>query len=222
MKLFLNFSKLLCCLFVMNATATKAEEYMSCQSNPEMLKKSSQRLQELEKKDQDDRNSGLSWEIILKKDRERRIEVATVFARGCMSTKEDYSNAALIFQHGDLDFPDHFFQAFLFAKRAVELGSTTDKDMMANGIDRYLINKGRKQLFGSQALLPKGETCYCLAQVESSFPDSLRVEYKAKTYLQELEWVSAINQSMGLNCSLAKECTSELRPSPAGTVPGFW
>ncbi len=213
---------LMCWLLVVAATTTKADDYVSCQNNPELLKKSSQRLQELEKQDQEDRNSGIPWEIILTRDRERRIEVATIFARGCMSKKEDYSNAALIFQHGDLDFPDHFFQAFLFAKRAVELGSTTDKDMMANGIDRYLINKGHKQLFGSQALLPKGETCYCLAQVESSFPDSLRVEYKSKTYLQELEWVSTINQSMGLNCPLAKECASELRASPAGAVPGFW
>lgn len=70
--------------------------------------------------------------------------------------------------------------------------------------------------------MPKGEKCWCLGQVEGAFPDFLRIEYKNKTYQQELDWVDTINQSQGLSCPSAKECSTELRPSPSGTVPGFW
>ncbi len=44
-----------------------------------------------------------------------------------------------------------FFQTFIWAKKAVELGDPSQKRLMAMSIDRYLINIGHKQLFATQA-----------------------------------------------------------------------
>ncbi len=93
--------------------------------------------------------------------------------------------------------------------------------MVALGIDRYLINIGKKQLFGSQAT--KGDTspdgCWCLQQVEESFPDQLRKSQTGKNLSEALEWVQELNA--GKNCP-SQQCTKELKPSPKGTVPGLW
>jgi hypothetical protein len=93
--------------------------------------------------------------------------------------------------------------------------------MIALGVDRYLVNTGHKQLFGSQAIKPdlKPETCWCLQQVEPGFPDSLRKRYTGKSYAAALDWLEELNA--GKSCP-ARECPTELKPSPKGTVPGLW
>ncbi len=118
---------------------------------------------------------------VQKRDETRRKRVGEIFGEGCFSTSEDYAAAALVYQHGDT--PDHFFQTYIWSKRAV-------------------VNTGHKQLFGSQAMRPgpTESTCWCLDQIEKTFPDKRR---KGKT------------------CPNI-ECEAKLKPSPKGTVPGFW
>jgi hypothetical protein len=209
-------------VLAVTAASARAEAPRSCQKDPARLAAAAALLERLERADQADRTSGKPWDAVAKRDLSRRQMVARLFAEGCLSTAKDYSNAALIFQHGDVEYPEHFFQAFLFAKKAVELGSTTDKDMMANGINRYLVKSGRRQLFGSQGSTTGPGVCYCLDQYERSFPESLRVAYKGKTIEQELDWLDQVNAAQGLACPRATECAAALAPSPAGTVPGFW
>ncbi|MGH8537891.1 MAG: hypothetical protein ACREXM_15890 [Gammaproteobacteria bacterium] len=93
--------------------------------------------------------------------------------------------------------------------------------MMALGIDRYLVNMGQKQLFGSQAAKPdfKPDTCWCLQKVEDSFPDKLRKEYTGKTLTEAFDWLKELNE--GKTCPNT-ECSADLKPPPKGTVPGFW
>lgn len=90
---------------------------------------------------------------------------------------------------------------------------------MALGIDRYLVNIGQKQLFGTQATKLDSEVCWCIQQVETSFPDELRKRYAGKSYAEALAWLKILNAEK--NCP-NKECTQELKPSPQGTVPGLW
>ena len=72
-----------------------------------------------------------------------------ILGEGCFKSAEDYAAASLIYQHGDS--PDHFFQAFIWALRAVQLGDFQQKSLVAMTVDRYLISSGKKQLFGTQA-----------------------------------------------------------------------
>lgn len=199
---------------------------MTCLGDPPRLTARSQELAAIVKADQDDRNE---WEkksaehmaAVTQRDVARRKRVGEIFGEGCFSKAEDYAAAALVFQHGDV--PDHFFQTFLWSKRAVELGDSKQSRLMAFGIDRYLVNTGRKQLFGSQASKPdlKPETCWCLEQVERAYPDRLRAQHAGKTLAEAREWLNELNA--GKSCVAASwECNKALKASPRGTVAGFW
>jgi hypothetical protein len=121
--------------------------------------------------------------------------------------------------HGDQ--PDHFWQTFNWSRRAYEISDNPGhKELIAKAVDRYLVNSGKKQLFATNAMMPYGETCWCLYQTESSFTDLLRVEYVGKTLQDALKWVDELNRDR--NCPAARQCSAELAPTPKGSIPGFW
>lgn len=156
------------------------------------------------------------WAPIEEADRRRRMRVGEIFGEGCMTTAKDFANAALVYQHGDR--PEHYLQAFFWASRAVALGDPSQKDMMALAIDRYLINTGKRQLFGSQASRPYGSACFCMAPVEASFPDEERVKW-SKPLAARKAWIGELNGSA--TCPEI-ECSMPLEPTPRGSVPGLW
>lgn len=81
-----------------------------------------------------------------------------------------------------------------------------------------LIKSGRKQLFGTQAQRDPLNQCWCLADVEPSFPDDRRVEFTRRKLGDQVAWILTLND--GRVC--APFCRATLKPTPAGTVPGFW
>ncbi|MEN9722446.1 MAG: hypothetical protein RJB38_432 [Pseudomonadota bacterium] len=187
--------------------------------NPVTLQQRSLELQQLQQADQDDRKATPLPPEVVARDRVRRMRVGEIFGEGCLKSAPDFGAAALIFQHGAV--PEHFFQAFLWSKRAVELGDPSQKKMMAMALDRYLINSGQKQLFGTQAFsLLQNTSCWCLQPVERAFSDKTRLEYLGRTLSDSIKWVENLNQ--GKACPKDVECAMVLRPTPAGTVPGFW
>jgi hypothetical protein len=210
------------CSSISKANQTNA--FKPCHDDLPRLEARSKELAAIVQADQDDRKD---WEHkssdemleVAKRDVPRRQQIGEIFGEGCFSKASDYSAAALVYQHGDI--PDHFFQTFIWSKRAVELGDLTQKRTMALGIDRYLVNIGQKQLFGSQAFLAdfKPETCWCLQQIETSYPDNLRKDLAGKSLSEAFDWLKELNA--GKTCPI-RECATHLKPSPKGTVPGFW
>jgi hypothetical protein len=151
-------------------------------------------------------------------DLERRKRVAAIFAEGCFTTSQDYAAGALVFQHGEV--ADHFWLAFTWARRAVELGDGSKRDLAALAVDRYLVASGHKQLFGSQAQrATSNEACWCLAQIEPSFPEDQRAMWD-KPLASRYEWVRKLNANVAA-CRL-EQCDEPLAPTPRGTVPGVW
>ena len=66
----------------------------------------------------------------------------------------------------------------LWAKKAIELGDPShiqeirdNKKLLAEGIDRYLVNSNQKQLCGTQFSKPSldPKDCWCIEEVEKSF-----------------------------------------------------
>jgi hypothetical protein len=217
-------SFLILIFFISSCASAQTGNHISCNQDPQRLEARSKELAQIVNADQDDREDFQSktpeeMQEMAKNDVLRRMRVGEIFGEGCFSTAQDFAAAALVYQHGDV--PEHFFQTFMWAKRAVELGDPTQQRMMALGIDRYLVNIGKKQLFGSQATKDglTAEACWCLQQVEESFPDRLRKSQTGKSLKEALEWVQELNA--GKNCH-NQQCTKELQSSPKGTVPGFW
>ncbi|EKE01026.1 MAG: hypothetical protein ACD_21C00240G0002 [uncultured bacterium] len=200
----------------------------TCINNPKLQQARSLELKKLVAADQKCRTSKngemadankIDWSKVTKQDLARRKRVGEIFGEGCLKSPEDYLAAALIYQHGDV--PDHYYQTYIWANHAAELGEKEAKSLAAKAIDRYLVHIGKKQLFGTQysSTSPK-DWCYCMSQVEPSFPDDLRKEYLG----QPLDEYSRDHFAMfnkGKNCPNV-ECSKNLKPTPKGTVPGLW
>jgi hypothetical protein len=221
-SLFLSFSSL-------SFASGGMEQVAPCRVNPKVQEQRSQELQRIFQGDQEDRAEieahpeiPLTQAKVIaigRRDLKRRKRVSEIFAEGCMNSAQDFSAAAMVFQHGTS--PDHFFQAYVWSKKAVDLGDQSQRYVVALGIDRYLVNIGHKQLFGSQAIKedPAGP-CWCLLAIEPDFPDSVRTDYTVRTKAAAVDWVkNTLNR--GVSC-LDIECKKELLPSPRGTVPGLW
>lgn len=198
--------------------AARAQQVLgSCDSA--VYEKRSLEIQAIAKADQEDRQTMPLTAAVHLRDLKHRMRVGEIFGEGCLKSPADFAAAALVFQHGSV--PEHFLQTFYWSKRAVELGDTKQKRMMGLGLDRYLVNTGQKQLFASQASKHNNTgDCWCLEPVERSFPDSKRQEYTERTLADAFKWVDELNK--GTTCPSAIECTTDLRPSPASTVVGFW
>ncbi len=216
-------------LFVIFFTSTHcfASNYQSCDKDISRLKKRQKEITKIVAKDQEDRVNQYNippskWNAIRKNDLVNRKRIGEIFGEGCLVTAKDFANAALVFQHGDT--PDHFWQAFVFAMHAVRLGDKSQKIMAANAIDRYLVQKsiGKKQLFARNATKPTGQKCWCLQQVEKTFPDSLRISFTGKSYKDQLNWIKEINEESGNSSCPATECKDSLSPTPKGSVAGLW
>ena len=78
----------------------------------------------------------------------RRAETRTLLAEGKIVSSEDFSEASLIFQHGQT--PDDFLFAHILAVEALTLSSSADKWMAAATLDRYLQSINQPQVFGTQ------------------------------------------------------------------------
>jgi hypothetical protein len=203
------------------ASVQDAPELKSCLEHPDAYASRSAELQDIYNADQADREgnpNSIDWSKISPRDLARRARVAEIFAEGCFKVAKDYANAAMVYQHGQT--PDHFFQTFVWAKKAVDLGDSSSKWLMAAGLDRYLVHTGQKQLFATQGGKDDIKSpCWCLEPVETSFPTEKQIEYTAKTVADQLKWIQSLNE--GQTCG-DPQCKHALKPSPAGTVPGFW
>jgi len=203
------------------ATAPQAQansSFKTCSDDPERQALRSQELQTLAKEDQDDRTAPIDWERVSPRDETRRKRVGEIFGEGCLKSAADYSAAHLIYQHGTV--PDHYFQAFLWAKKAYDLGATSKTWDIATGIDRYLVHSGQKQLFGTQ-FGQDSKDVWCIEPIEKTFPDSRRIEYLKMSLRESIAFFLKFYKSDQSPQDI-RDCAHSLMPSPPGTVPGFW
>lgn len=171
--------------------------------------------------DQEDRSGSydtIDWEKVSARDLKRRIRAATIFAEGCFKEAPDYASAAIVFQHGET--ADHYFQAFIWANESVKLGDASQMWLTAAALDRDLVSIGHKQLFGTQMSRGSPQD-WCIQPVEPSFPGELRIEY-VKFNLEDQ--IAYTLKAMGSpqSPSDVKDCEPSLKPSPKGSVLGFW
>ena len=192
---------------------------------PDDLDAASARMLELRDADQQSRTGGGAADF--EGDIERRVEVAAIYARGCLQRGEDFHHAALIFQHGNS--PEHYYQAWFFASRAVALGESEAAWLIPRAIDRYFLNLGYKQLFGTNTVTPyiwdedSEESYFCLWPVEDGFSDEGRLAYSMygiKPVEEKRASVAArLNPDHGLENG---ECPVAASSPPRGYFSGIW
>lgn len=182
------------------------------------------RLEAIRMLDQSGRQSGMTDNTgAVRPDVENRKEVATLFAEGCFTTGRDYHNAALVFQHGDV--PDHFYQTYIWANRAVELGDPQARWLIPRAIDRWSLNSGYKQLFATNLVTESyfspvtvaSQKTWCVWPNASLITDSQRRAFGLKTLAEQVARAKAMNPGPSTGI-----CAIQLPDPPRGLFAGVW
>ena len=106
------------------------------------------RVHELEIEDQSENPGNISADEAYRHGDARRAEVRMLLAQGKLITGEDFSDAALIFQHGRTS--EDFLFAQVLAVEGLSRGGSADKWIAASTLDRYLQSINQPQVFGTQ------------------------------------------------------------------------
>src|ERR1700733_5868871 len=83
------------------------------------------RVHQLEMEDQSENPGNISATEYFRRGDARRAEIRKLLAEGKITSGEDFSDAALIFQHGQT--PDEFLFAHVLAVEALTRGGSADK-----------------------------------------------------------------------------------------------
>ena len=109
-------------------------------------------LKEMYESDQDDRKDWrtrkTNWAVVGPRDKARLNRVEELYSQRLLRTADDLMNAAMIYQHGDK--PEHYRKAMELAQKAGGLGHPEGKKFSALAEDRYLLESGKAQIWGTQ------------------------------------------------------------------------
>src|SRR5580700_8583340 len=106
------------------------------------------RVHQLEVEDQSENPGNISAAEYYRHGDARRAEIRKLLEEGKLTSGEDFSDAALIFQHGQT--PEEFLFAHVLAVEALIRGGSADTWLAAATLDRYLQSVNQPQVFGTQ------------------------------------------------------------------------
>jgi len=129
--------------------------------------------------DQGVRSGGeIDWEAEHARGTARMIEIMGYLAEGRIVAAETLYHAAMIFQHGNC--PEHLQVTAQLAERAIQQGYQPAAWLYAASIDRYLMNTGKPQKFGTQ-YFAQGDEDFYLWPVDPATTDEERLRYNVPT-----------------------------------------
>ena len=170
----------LCCLFILQYTNAKARLPQTPVDNAELMR--------LHNEDQSDRTpadgKAIDWSKVGPRDQARLDRTKELFKENQLNTANDYYHAALILQHGRV--PEDFLLAHEFCVVAISKGRN-DKEtrwLAAASEDRFLMNIGRPQRFGTQYQAYPANAPYKLYKVDEGVTDELRRQMNTPTLAQ--------------------------------------
>lgn len=152
-------------------------------------------LESLYAADQKDREGdleGTAWQQVEKRDAERRKRVLEIMEKGGAKEAGDYIHAAMVFQHGQTtDDLDH---ANRWATKAVELDPEYPgaRWLAAASKDRFLMDSGKPQLYGTQFRKDKDGPWY-LWQVDPAITDEERAKWDVPPLARSKARAEALN-----------------------------
>ncbi len=205
------------------AATTSSNKPLICSGNP--YKQASAELAQMAVEDQSDRTedqNNIDWEKVSDRDRERRQKTQSLLDRGCVQSAKDYDNVALIFQHG-ITIED-YYQAYILSKKSGDLGNLDGYSLMALAIDRYLLNQGYAQLYGSQAVpiketLGSNEILFCLWPVWPDFPEEKR-QAVGISLAEKEAWLMRLNNQADNTKHIY--CDVPVKMPPKGIFENIW
>ncbi|HKO61752.1 MAG TPA: hypothetical protein VJV03_11375 [Pyrinomonadaceae bacterium] len=143
----------ICSLVILHYAHAKTRLPQTPTDNAELLR--------MHNEDQADRSpadgKAIDWSTVAPRDKARLARTKELYHENQLTTANDYYHAALILQHGTV--PEDFLLAHEFCVVAISKGKN-DKHtrwLAAASEDRFLMNIGRPQRFGTQYLSAPGQ-----------------------------------------------------------------
>ena len=122
----------------------------------------------------------------------REARVFELLNSNLVRTSLDYSNAAMIFQHGADTIASGM--AVKMMTKAIALDTTIDKWLLAAAIDRDLMRRKQPQIYGTQYVRIKDEPWKLYDMDTTKISDEERIEYGVRTLSQQRERVEMMNK----------------------------
>lgn len=167
----------LCSLIILQYKTVPTALTQTQQDNAELTR--------LHNEDQSDRTpadgKAIDWSIVAPRDKARLARTKELYSQNHLITANDYYHAALILQHGNV--PEDFLLAHEFCIVAISKGKN-DKHtrwLAAASEDRFLMNIGRPQRFGTQYQAYPANAPYKLYKVDEGVTDELRRQLSTPT-----------------------------------------
>jgi hypothetical protein len=137
------------------------------------LAKDNEELAQLFRADQDDRKAAdIDWSIVEPRDRKREARVKELYRDNRLQTGADYYHTAMILQHGRT--PEDYLLAHELCIVAISKGEERASWLAAASEDRFLMNIGRPQRFGTQSRTEGPDGQLRLYKVGPGVTDELR------------------------------------------------
>ena len=150
-------------------------------------------LQQMFDADQEDRTSHkLDRKGINYNDSIREARVYELLDSNKVRTANDYTNAALIFHHGEDSIA--YSMAVKLLKKSIEMDPTRDKWLLAAVIDRELLSRNRPQIYGTQYSKPAGQPYERMEMDTTIITDAERIEYGVETLAEQREKIKNLNR----------------------------
>lgn len=165
--------------------------------------KDDEELARLFKEDQDDRaplekeGKPIDWSVVAKRDEARLARVKELYAANRLRTGADFYHAAMVLQHAQV--AEDFLLAHELCVAAIGKGEERAKWLAAASQDRYLMNIGRPQRFGTQYRTDGPGTAWYLYQTDAGVTDELRKTFNVPPLDKARERVAEINKKMNPN-----------------------
>ncbi len=168
-----------------NKTRTTGMDREKTEDNPE--------LQQMFDADQEDRESHkLDSKGINYNDSIREARVYELLDSNKVRTAKDYTNAALIFHHGEDSIA--YSMAVQLMKKSLELDSTGNKWYLAVLTDRYLLSINKPQIYGTH-YKRLGNNHVVREEMDSTIiTDAERTEYGVETLAEQREKLKSLNK----------------------------
>lgn len=133
----------------------------------------------------------IDWKKVGAEDLARRLEIAPLLVAGKITRAESLYHAAMIFQHGTC--PAHFKLTADLALKAVELGHDKARWLHAAGLDRYLMNLGQPQKYGTQ-FSKTDDGVWRLYEVDPAVTDEERARFNVPPLAKARETARRLNE----------------------------
>jgi hypothetical protein len=149
----------------------------------------------LRDEDQADRKPGkgksIDWRLAGARDTARLARIKEIYLAGELKSGADFQRAALVLQHGTA--PEDFLLAHELCIVAIAKGERDALWLCAASEDRFLMNIGRPQRFGTQYRSTESGGPMLLYPIGDGTSDALRAEFHCPSRAEALKREELIN-----------------------------